>query len=78
MESYAATLDVRQFPPPAKHKAILAVWDALAAGKQMLIVNDHDPKPLYYQFAAEFPGQFDWTYLEEGPERWQVAIAKRG
>jgi len=41
-----------------------------------VLVNDHDPKPLYYQFRFEREGQFTWDYLEEGPEVWQVRIGK--
>jgi uncharacterized protein (DUF2249 family) len=39
-------------------------------------VNDHDPKPLYYQFDAEHSGAFTWDYLESGPETWRVRIGK--
>jgi len=39
-------------------------------------VNDHDPKPLYYQLEAEYPKQFSWTYLESGPTVWRVEIGK--
>jgi hemerythrin-like domain-containing protein len=42
----------------------------------MLLVNDHDPKPLYYTFAAERAGEFEWRYLEKGPEVWQVEISR--
>jgi uncharacterized protein (DUF2249 family) len=45
-------------------------------GGAFLLVNDHDPKPLYYQFAAERSGQFDWQYRESGPEVWCVQIRK--
>ena len=40
------------------------------------LVNDHDPRPLYYQFAAEMPGEFDWQYLQQGPDTWRVAITR--
>jgi uncharacterized protein (DUF2249 family) len=43
----------------------------------MVIVNDHDPRPLKYQFAAERPDLFDWTYVAEGPEVWRVRIDRR-
>lgn len=76
MEEYAATIDVRQFIPAVKHRTILAVWDALTCGTRMLLINDHDPKPLYYQFAAQYVGQFEWAYVEDGPVRWQVGIVK--
>ena len=41
-----------------------------------VLVNDHDPKPLYYQFSFERAGTFTWRYLEEGPEVWRVEIGK--
>jgi hypothetical protein len=30
------------------------------AGSAFVLVNDHDPKPLYYQLAAENAGEFSW------------------
>lgn len=69
-------VDVREIPPRLKHPTIFQAWMALAAGQSMMIVNDHDPRPLYYQFAAEFNGQFQWEYLEEGPDVWRVGITR--
>lgn len=42
----------------------------------MELINDHDPRPLHYQFMIEREGEFEWEYLEEGPEVWRVAITK--
>lgn len=42
-----------------------------------MLVNDHDPKPLYYQFQAELGPIFDWDYVESGPEVWRVTIARK-
>ena len=39
-------------------------------------VNDHDPKLLCHQLAAENPGEFTWGYVEEGPEVWRVRIGR--
>ncbi len=69
-------IDVRQIPPPMKHPTILSTFMALKSGETMTIVNDHDPKPLYYQFSAEFPGTFEWKYVESGPQVWQVTITR--
>ncbi len=69
-------LDVRRLPPPQRHPLIFQTFEALAPGQGFHLVNDHDPKPLYYQFAAERPGQFTWDYLEQGPEVWRVRIGK--
>lgn len=76
MEKHACVIDIRQFSSAVKHRTIFGVWDALQIGTSMLIINDHDPKPLYYQLAAEYPGQFAWVYGEEGPTEWQVEIHK--
>lgn len=74
--NYAATVDARVLPIPQKHPTIFRTFEDLPVGEAMLLVNDHDPKPLYYQFAAERTGQFEWRYLENGPEVWQVEIRR--
>ena len=71
-------LDVRQIPPRERHPRIFALFDRLMPGEGFVLVNDHDPKPLYYQFQAERPGQVDWSYLEEGPEVWRVGKEGEG
>ena len=74
--SDSENLDVRQLIPMQRHSTIFSTWQNLAAGNSFVLVNDHDPKPLYYQFDAEHPGQFTWDYLESGPETWRVRIGK--
>ena len=69
-------LDVREMPPRERHPTILSTFDGLASGEAFELVNDHDPKPLRYQFDAELPGAFTWEYLEEGPQDWRVRIGK--
>jgi uncharacterized protein (DUF2249 family) len=69
-------LDVRNEPPARRHELIFDTWGALAEGDGFVLVNDHDPKPLEYQFAAEHAGQFTWDYLEQGPEVWRVRIGR--
>ena len=69
-------VDVRQTPPPQRHPLIFQTFEDLASGESFILVTDHDPKPLYYQFKFEQEGQFTWDYLETGPVTWQVRIAK--
>ena len=71
-------LDVRPIPPREKHPAIFATFDALEPGTAFVLVNDHDPVPLKYQFEAERAGAFSWRYLEEGPTLWRVEIVRTG
>lgn len=72
----AHVLDVRHLPPPQRHPLIFGTFERLRAGEWFELVNDHDPKPLYYQFAAERAGQFRWEYVEQGPEVWRVRIGR--
>lgn len=76
METKIVELDLRQLPPPERHKRIFQIWESLQPGETMKIINDHDPKPLYYHFLAEFAGRFEWAYLQNGPVDWMVTILK--
>ena len=69
-------LDVRDLPPARRHTTIFDTYRALLPGKAFVLVNDHDPKPLRYQFEAEHAGQFTWDALESGPEVWRVRIGR--
>ncbi|CAG4883358.1 Hemerythrin [Georgfuchsia toluolica] len=74
--SFKTTIDVRSIAPRERHPLIFGSFDELAAGEALLLINDHDPKPLFYQFQAESKEKFTWDYLESGPEVWQVKIGK--
>ncbi len=69
-------VDVREEIPRVRHELIFDTFGTLEPGTAFVLVNDHDPKPLYYQLAAENAGEFTWEYLEEGPEVWRVRIGK--
>ncbi|MDA8294516.1 MAG: DUF2249 domain-containing protein [Actinomycetota bacterium] len=69
-------LDVRHFPHGQRHDVIFTTFDALAEGAGFVLVNDHDPKPLRYQFEAQHAGAYSWDYLEAGPDTWRVRIAR--
>jgi uncharacterized protein (DUF2249 family)/uncharacterized protein YjiS (DUF1127 family) len=69
-------VDVRSLPPAQRHAKIFELVNELGPGTSFVLVNDHDPKPLYYQLEAEYPKQFSWTYLERGPAAWRVEIGR--
>jgi uncharacterized protein (DUF2249 family) len=71
-----AILDVRPEPPARRHELIFDTYNALQPGEGFVLVNDHDPKPLWYQFEAEHAGAYAWDYLEQGPEVWRVRIGR--
>ena len=69
-------LDLRKLAPFERHKQIFDNWNSLEIGKILRIINDHEPKPLYYQFNAEHKGEFEWDYERKGPEDWIFKIKK--
>jgi uncharacterized protein (DUF2249 family)/hemerythrin-like domain-containing protein len=75
-EAEVVTLDLRPMPPFQRHERIFALWHDLKPGQVLRIVNDHDPKPLYYQFSAEYEGEFKWSYRVCGPVDWEVDIVR--
>jgi uncharacterized protein (DUF2249 family) len=77
IEQPTLELDVRSLIPRERHERIFAELARLAHGGRLRLINDHDPKPLYYQLQAEQPAAFDWEAEEMGPERWVVAITRR-
>ena len=68
--------DIRHLVPVQRHAKIFELVGNLKPGGAFVFVNDHDPKPLYYQLEAEHPKQFSWAYLESGPVAWKVKIGR--
>jgi regulator of cell morphogenesis and NO signaling len=69
-------LNVTLLEPRLKHSTIFKHFDELNPGEAFQILNDHDPKPLYYQMIAERGPVFAWEYIQKGPQWWQVRITK--
>lgn len=69
-------LNVIEIVPRERHPLIFKTFDELHGGDAFVLVNDHDPKPLYYQFLHEREGLFAWEYLQQGPDLWKVKITK--
>lgn len=71
-------INVPLIEPKLKHPTIFKVFDGLAGGESLIIHNDHDPKPVYYQLLGERGDIFTWQYQQQGPEWWDVLITKKG
>ena len=69
-------MDVRPIPCSIKHGLIIRTWLELPVGDHFILLNDHDPVPLYYQFSAQWPGAFTWEHLVRRPEQIRVKITK--
>lgn len=71
-----AKLVAWKIPPRERHPRIFSTFEQLDPGDSFILENDHNPKPLYYEFQAEREGEFSWEYLQEGPDLWQVRIGR--
>lgn len=69
-------MDVRPIPCSVKHGLIIKTWLELPVGGHFILLNDHDPVPLYYQFSAQWPDTFSWQHLVKGPAEYRVKITK--
>ncbi|MBM3711930.1 MAG: DUF2249 domain-containing protein [Actinobacteria bacterium] len=70
------TLDLRKIELFERHEKIFQFWDILKSGQILRIINDHDPKPLWYQFEVEYKNKYEWEYELKGPKDWIVKIKK--
>lgn len=68
--------DIRPFPPTERHEMFYKAFREIKPGEAFVFINDHDPKPLYYQMEAESTEPFKWEYLEKGPDEWKVRVIK--
>ena len=70
------TIDVQTIVPAERHSFIFKNFDSLDEGQSLIVVNDHDPRPLLRQFQEKRPEQFRDEYLEAGPSVWRVKITR--
>lgn len=69
-------LDVRTIPHAIRHATIFGALNSLAAGSSLVLAADHKPQPLLDQLEQRSPGEFSFSYIEEGPELWRLRFTK--
>jgi len=70
------TIDVRDLKPQRRHEALLTIFDDLGADEGFVLVNDHDPKPLYHELRSMHGEVIDWEYRSRGDDGWRVEVVK--
>ena len=75
--SSRTVIDLRGILPRQRHPLVFTTFASLKPGEAIELVNDHYPGPLQHQFELEAQGQFGWSWLEEGPDVWRVAIERK-
>lgn len=69
-------LDTRQIPHAIRHATIFGALDSLAPGISLDIVANHNPLPLVAQLKQKHPGDFEISYVEDGPEVWKLRFTR--
>ncbi|WP_336002652.1 DUF2249 domain-containing protein [Halorientalis halophila] len=72
-------IDVREIEPKDRHPKIMDTFAEMDDGDTLRLINDHDPKPLYYEMEAEVE-DFDAENYEvrrEGPEKFVAEFPKQ-
>ena len=66
-------------PPSDRHPKIHDAFGDLDDGETLRIVNDHEPKPLFYEFQAEVESFDAENYHVErrGPEEFVADLPKQ-
>lgn len=76
MSEKITKLDLRSIPVFERHPKIFDAWEGIEPENILQLINDHDPKPLHYQFEGEYKDTYAWEYLAKGPDEWVVNIKK--
>lgn len=76
MSKKIINVDLREVPVFQRHPMVFEAWEELGVGETLQIKNDHDPKPLSYQFEGEYKDLYEWEYVKEGADEWVVNITK--
>src|SRR5699024_3822279 len=69
-------LDVRTLIPIKRHEKLIKLFKELPAEESFIFINDHDPKPLYYEFRSIFGDVVGWEYLKTDPKEWKVKVTR--
>lgn len=68
-------LDLRDVAPPKRHPTIMKAFEEMESGAVLTLVNDHEPKPLYYQMKEEVE-TFDAEAYEVEKEEQNKFVAQ--
>lgn len=73
------TIDVRDIPPKDRHPKIHDAFEELDSGEELTLINDHEPKPLFYEMQAERDDFDDEGYevTRESAEKFVATFPKK-
>lgn len=69
-------IDVRSIPRWQRHARIFSAFDALLADQRLVLIADHEPRPLRAQFEERYGPRYSWMERQLGDGRWEVRVRK--
>lgn len=73
------TLDLRDVPPPERHPKIFDAFEEVESGESLTLINDHEPRPLFYEMQAEVE-EFDaegYAVEQLGEHEFRAELPKK-
>lgn len=70
------TVNLGEIPEQSRYLKCLEIFDSLAGGESMVVIDAYDLSSLFKQFAVDRESQFIWKTLEHGPIFWRAYIFK--
>ena len=74
-------LDLRGVPPSERHPRFFRKFDSLQPGQKLVLLNDHEPKPLFYEMKAEREERFvpeSYQVFKRGENKYEAHFPKKG
>ena len=73
-----STIDLRPLEPRVRHDVVFWKIGSLKSGSSITVVNDHNPKPLFYQIDALWPKSYSCTIAKVDDRTFTMEITKLG
>jgi|GEM_PF-3355014 len=68
--------DLRSFPKDEQFFRVMQLFASTKTDDDFCVICDYEPSTLKRHFHAELEGRFEWHVLKNGPEIWEILIAK--
>lgn len=75
-EAQTIEIDVRAIPTWERHPKIMALFDSLEEGGELLIRSDHEPRPLRAELEHSRHGQYVWLQRMIAADLWEVTLRR--
>jgi uncharacterized protein (DUF2249 family) len=70
-------IDLDVLPSEFAHRAVMERFSRLRPGERLLVRSSCELDSLWNALACQRPGEYGWTHLEEGPQRWRAEVTRR-